>query len=403
MLARSWGPVLVLVFLVGIFANQPWAVAFSVSVTLVVAAADYWKKHALREVVYRRKWRYRRGFPGERLDVQIEIHNRKLLPISWLRVIDPGPYAVGTEDESILAPSHIELLGELVTLTSLRWFERVVRSYVLLLRKRGVYPVGPALLESGDFFGLFDSFHEQTTSDLLTVFPELLPLSFLQLRAEDPFGDLHSPRRLFEDPNRPMGVRDYHPDDGIRHIHWPATARTGTLQVKVYQPVSSRVMMVCLNVSTARQYWLGVDVDLLEHLVKVAATLAYNGVQDGYAVGLVSNGCLAHSDRPFNIPPGRSPSQLAMVLAALAGVTPFTTSPFERYLLHSMPKVPYGATLVVITSVVTQELCEILLLLRRYRTHTTLLSLEATPPPDLPDIRTIHLPFQGSQRGGSLA
>src|SRR5512135_1994809 len=106
MLARSWGPVLVLVFLVGIFANQPWAVAFSVSVTLVVVAADYWKKHALVGVIYHRKWRYRRGFPGERLTVQVEVTNRKLLPISWLRVIDPWPLAVGTEDEGILAPSH---------------------------------------------------------------------------------------------------------------------------------------------------------------------------------------------------------------------------------------------------------------------------------------------------------
>ena len=62
-------------------------------------------------------------------------------------------------------------------------------------------------------------------------------------------------------------------------------------------------MVVCLNVSTQLHYWLGVDSERLEYLVKVAATLVYQGIQDGYSVGLLSNGCLAHSDQPFHIPP----------------------------------------------------------------------------------------------------
>jgi uncharacterized protein (DUF58 family) len=78
----------------------------------------------------------------------------------------------------------------------------------------------------------------------VTVFPEMISLSDINLQAEDPFGDRRSRRRLFEDPNRPMGVREYHPEDELRHIHWPATARTNQLQVKVYQPVSSQVMML---------------------------------------------------------------------------------------------------------------------------------------------------------------
>jgi uncharacterized protein (DUF58 family) len=54
-----------------------------------------------------------------------------------------------------------------------------------------------------------------------------------------------------------MGIRPYHPEDGFRRIHWPATARTGELQVKVFQPVTARVMVICLNVSTETHYWMG--------------------------------------------------------------------------------------------------------------------------------------------------
>lgn len=394
MLLRSWIPLLLVVFLLGAFTRQIWPIAFSLAVGAVLAFIEFWRKNALRGVSYNRRWTYRRGFPGESIPVRIETENRKLLPLTWLKVIDPWPLAVGPVDESVLGPSHIEVQGELVNLYSLRWYEKNTRSYDLLLRQRGVFPVGPAQLTSGDLFGLYESSLEQKEQDLVVVFPDLVELPHFLLLAEDPFGDRRTRRRLFEDPNQPMGVRDYHPEDDFRRVHWPATARTGSLQVKVYQPVTARVMVICLNVSTSVQYWLGIDSAMLEQVVKVAATLAYHGVQDGYSVGLMSNGCLAHSDQPFRIDPGRSSEQLSHLLQALAAVTSFTSAPFETYLVSSLPRVPYGATLVIVTSLVTPELVDNLVQLKRYRSHTALISLESTPPPEIPGVRTFHLPFE---------
>lgn len=394
MLLKSWLPLLLVVFLLGAFTRQLWPVAFALAVGAVLAAVEFWKKQSLRAVTYKRRWTYRRGFPGEMIPVRIETENHKLLPLSWLRVIDPWPLAVGPDDENILGPSHIESQGELVNLYSLRWYEKITRDYTLRLRQRGVYGVGPAQLASGDLFGLSESTAEDSKQDLVVVFPDLVELPHFLLLADDPFGDRRTRRRLFEDPNQPMGVREYHPEDEFRRVHWPATAKTGALQVKVYQPVTARVMLICLNVSTASQYWLGVDTDLLEQLVKVSATLAYHGVQDGYSVGLLSNGCLAHSDQPFRIDPGRSTEQLARLLQALAAVTSFTSAPFERYLESSMPRVPYGATLVIVTGLVTPNLVDSLVQLKRYRAHTTLISLEKATPPEIPGVRIFHLPFE---------
>lgn len=394
MLLRSWVPLLLVVFLLGALTGQLWPVAFALAVATVLAAVEFWRRRSLKSVFYARRWIYRRGFPGEIIPVRVQVENRKLLPLSWLRVIDPWPLAVGPQDETILGPSHIELQGELVNLYSLRWYEKITRDYSLLLRQRGVYGIGPAQLTSGDLFGLSETSTEQPEQDLVVVFPDLVELPGFLLLADDPFGDRRTRRRLFEDPNQPMGVRPYHPEDEFRRVHWPATARTGSLQVKVYQPVTARVMLICLNVSTSAQYWLGVDAALLEQLVKVAATLAYHGVQDGYSVGLLSNGCLAHSDQPFRIDPGRSTEQLARLLQALAAVTSFTSAPFERFLVSSMPRVPYGATLVIVTGLVTTGLVESLTQLKRYRAHTALISLEESPPPDIPGVRSFHLPFE---------
>lgn len=388
-----WLPVLAVAFLLGLIIHQPWLVLFSVAVTTISLLGYLWGRHALDKVTYQRRWRFRRGFPGEHIQVQIEIENNKLLPISWLQAEDPWPLAIAPEDTSILSPSHIAQLGLLVNLCSLRWHERIRRTYDLLLRQRGIYPVGPSTLGSGDLFGLSDAFQEQDNREYVTVFPELIPLSLELLPTEDPFGDRRSQRRLFEDINHPIGVRPYHPEDEFRHIHWPATARSGSLQVKVFQPVSAQVMVVCLNVSTSHQAWMGIDNDLLEQLIKVSASVVYQSFQSGYSVGLISNCYLAHADHPFNIQPGRSRDQLAYLLQALAAVTPYTSTSFEAFLVKSLPGIPYGATLVLVTAMVTPALVETLVRLKRYRANTTLISLDPNPPPNIPGVRVLHKPF----------
>lgn len=310
MSAPAWLQVLILAFLAGVLLRFPWLIYFSVAVGLILYAGHWWRKHALDHIQYTRRFHYKRGFPGESTAVRVIVENKKPLPVSWLHASDNWPNAVGPDDLDLLAPSHLPEQGFLVNLYSLRWHERISRGYTIVFRKRGIYEIGPLMLEGGDLFGLYEQKKEIDQPDYLTVFPEMLPLERLQLPTEDPFGDRRSRKPLFEDPNRPIGIRPYHPEDSFRRIHWPATAHTGALQVKIYQPVSARMMVICLNVMTELHMWLGYSPAVLEQLVKVCTTLAYHGMEDGYAVGLFSNGCLAHADQPFRIQPGRSPRQL---------------------------------------------------------------------------------------------
>jgi len=388
-----WWPLLAAVFLLGIFSQIYVLAAMALMLAFVTLLAGYWQAHALERIVYRRRLTYRRGFPGERIPLRLEVENRKFLPLSWLRVDDPLPMLVAPADESQVITTHSPDFGVLVNLYSLRWFERTRRLYDLLLRQRGVYALGPACLKSGDLFGMFGREQEEIGRDFLTVFPEPLSFSELDLPSEDPFGEKRATRRLFEDPNRPVGVRDYRPEDDFRHIHWPATAHTGSLQVRVYQPVSARVMVVCLNVATFRHAWEGSDPPLLEYLIRVTATLAERGLEDGFRVGLISNGCLAHSDQPFRVPPGRSAQQLAHLLTALAGVTPFVTNSFDRFLIGEMPRLPYGATLLVVTAVTFPPLGETLLKLKQHGRKVSLLTFAQQEPPILPGIQVIHRPY----------
>jgi uncharacterized protein (DUF58 family) len=289
----------------------------------------------------------------------------------------------------------VPTLGLLDSLFSLRWYERDQRHYSLLLRQRGLFPIGPARLESGDMFGIFEQVREDQEQDFLVVFPTQQPLETLRLPTDDPFGDRRAHRRLYEDPNLPMGIRDYHPEDDFRRLHWPATAHTGALQVKVYQPVSAQVMVACLNVSTFPHYWEGTYPELLEYLLSVTASIVQHGLEEGYRVGLISNGTLAHADQTFRIMPGRSKDQLARLLTVLASVTPITTGSFDRFLISEIPRLPYGATLVIITGMINAALEEAILRLKQHGRRINLLCFAQEAPAPIPGVRIFHQPFAG--------
>jgi uncharacterized protein (DUF58 family) len=399
MVAPSWLPLLIFLFLAGATLRAPWMVYFSVAVTVVMGAAHLWTRYALERVSYRRRFHYSRGFPGETTLVTIEVENRKILPLSWLRAEDPWPLAAAPVNEQLLAPSHLQGSGQLVNVYNLRWFDRARRSVQIRFEQRGIYPVGPTHLESGDLFGVYSQRQELPNTAYLTVFPRMLPLEALRLNADDPFGDRPARRPLFDDPNRPIGVRPYHPEDGFRRIHWPASARTGELQTKLYQPVTARTLAICLNVATDQRPWMGYIPPLLEFMVSAAATLCYQGIQVGFSVGLYANGCLAHADQPFRISPGRTHYHLAHLLQALAGVTPYVTHSFENFLLRSLAEIPFGATLVLVTALFDPPLQDTLLRLRQYRRNIILYKVGGAAPVHLPGIRVLHLPYGEADHG----
>lgn len=377
----------------GVLFRMPWLVVFSIAVLILFGVAQYWNRHALENVSYQRHFRYIRGFAGEPLEFTLLVENQKWLPINWLRTEDRWPYAVGPADRKLLSPSHLPENGNLVNLYSLRWRQKTRREFPMEFQKRGLYELGPVTLESGDPFGLFRTTREWESSQPITVFPDLVALDFSALAAEDPLGERKTLQQLYEDPTQPMGVREYLPDDEFRRIHWPATARTGELQVKVFPPVSSKVMMICMNAATTQQPWLGTLPNTFEQLIRISASIACQAVERGYQVGLVSNGSVAHSDHPFQVLPGRTSAHLASLLQTLAAATDYITAPFEQYLLQSLGRIPLGSALVIVSACTTELTVNSLLRLRRYRSHITLVALDETPPPTLPGISLLHLPF----------
>jgi uncharacterized protein (DUF58 family) len=124
---------------------------------------------------------------------------------------------------------------------------RCPSTYDLHCQRRGVYPIGPLQLTSGDVFGFAAVQSRGEAMQYLTVYPRIIPLVGLALPSRLPFGVLASPQRLFEDPARLRGVRPYQAGDSQRRIHWKASAHSDSLLVKQLAPAISLESTILLN------------------------------------------------------------------------------------------------------------------------------------------------------------
>jgi uncharacterized protein (DUF58 family) len=152
---------------------------------------------------------------------------------------------------------------------------------------------------------------------------------------------------------------------------------------------------------------MGFEPELLERAVSVAASIANHGFQQSWAVGVYANGSVPNSDQPIRVQPGRSPEQLAHMLEALAAVTDFATSGIELMMLRQSPSLPWAATIVLVTAVVTDEIMVALLRLKEAGRRVVLISLADEPPPKgLGNLLSYHIPstapaFQKGRKAAS--
>ena len=339
---------LILAFLGVATTNGP-LVGLGLILLLAGFVARTWSKNVLKRLTYTRIIPEDRAFPGEPLTVTLRVVNDKLLPVPWLEVRDLVPEALPLRDEH-LSPSTSHQALYLSRSTHLSWYERVSWPLQFEAPARGYYRLGPARFSSGDIFGLFPVERHDDHYDSIVVYPRLYTLPELGLPAERPFGEQKGRERIFEDPGRIAGSRDYHPGDPMRRIDWKATARRQALQSKVYEPSATLHMLIALNVHTLEHVWEGYLPELLERLLSVAGSVARHGFEEGYAIGLVANGAYPTSDRPMRVPVGRRSEQLMRVLEALAVIGPLTLTPLEKVLDREAQAFPYGATLVCVTA-----------------------------------------------------
>lgn len=341
---------------------------FAAASLLVALASWAWQRYCFHGVTYRRALSQRRAFFGEEIELVLEVTNRKLLPLPWLEVEDEVPEGLAYPNAR-LAASYKPRRRALVHLCSPRWYERVRRRYRIRCTERGLHEFGPATLRAGDLFGMSIRRRDEPGTDRLIVYPRLVPLEQLGLPVHGPFGDLIAPQTLWEDPTHLAGVRPYQPGDPPRRIHWKASARLGSLQVKLLEPTThARVALFCdMRTLAGHAWWAGYDPLLVELSVIVAASVAVWAAEQKLPVGLYVNGHRFRGEGTGTIalPPSEHPEHLQAILEALATVMPVATLPLADLLVAEAPTLPWGATVLAITAIADPDLLGALWRLRR--------------------------------------
>lgn len=318
-----------------------------------------------------------RAFLGERVDVTLRLHNRGRLPLPWLQA-----------DESV-AP---ELAGGAAPrfAVALRGRESRDFHYRVQATRRGYYRLGPLTVRGGDFFG-WAELRAQAPASYLTVYPRITPLAKLGLPSRLPFGTIAGQRRHFEDPARPVGVRDYHRGDSLRLINWKVSAHGDNLVVKTLQPAISLDTYILLNLNRD-DFSAATCYSAPEWAIEIAASLAAHLSEQQQAVGLATNGRdllqllwqgqAGDEEAPFDpvtgrllppegalseeqqqaapAPPRRGRAQLMKVLELLARVEPMPTAPFAGWIPQATLHLSWGVTVPVITPQASDEVVQAL-------------------------------------------
>jgi len=217
----------------------------------------------------------KRAFIGEAIDVSVVLKNKSRLPALWIQLY-----------ESI--PPELRDGPALKSVVSVGSKKEKRLSYRVRAAKRGYYKLGPLQFTTGDLFGLREN-SERLESDYLTIYPRIVPVTSLGVPSKLPFGTMASKQRIYEDPARPIGMREYNTGDSLRHINWKVSAHQSKLLVKTYQPSMSLETMIVLNLNVD-DFNHRFRVDGPEWAIVIAASLAAHLARKQQAVGLATNG-----------------------------------------------------------------------------------------------------------------
>lgn len=385
-----WWSLLLLILVLSAATGNPRLFIFALLLAAGSLVSILWSRYSLTELRYTRRFTRSRLEYGEDTELTVEIYNAKPLPLPWVLVSDQYPDGVELLTGQLGVSRAVSFKSALVNFLALRWYERVRRVYRVRGANRGVFRFGPAEIYAGDVFGFRRQSRRDTDFDRLVVYPRVVPVEMLGLPAARPSGDYAAARRVLEDPLRFRGVREYQPGDSIRYVHWKATARRGELQTRVFDPSASRVIMLVVDVQTAERPYALIP-EYLELLVSAAASLAADNLAAGHAVGLMANTGPVDSSQLIRVPPGRRPDQIAVLLEAMAELTGFRLTSLSRLLAVIGADLPFGATVVVLTSRPEPEIQEQLVTLQDAGHGAVLITVSDEPPDIAVQIQSYHL------------
>ena len=370
-----------LLIVTGLIGSLVSGAAFSthllVTGLLLLVGAWIWVTVLARSILLERNPDFHRASVGDIFKEQYEVRNMSLLPGLWVELHNQMalPTAAGSR-----------------LLTRLRPREKQIYVARTWLTQRGGFPIGPTVLGISDPLGLFRVERRFPPERTLVILPMIFQIeSFLSPPGLVPGGPVIH-RRTADITPHASGIRDYAPGDPMKRIHWPTSARRGTLMVKEFeqdpqaevwlfldaqgkvlsQKASETVAMPIENLLFSRKPKLTLLPSTLEYEISIAASLAHYFLGERRAVGLVTD------DSPYTmIAAERGERQESKLLEMLAFVQGKGHLPISALVGTQAGQLPQGSTVILITPSTSLDLMIVADDLQRRRLSPVVILLAA--------------------------
>jgi uncharacterized protein (DUF58 family) len=211
------------------------------------------------------------------------------------------------------------------------------------IRRRGLYAVGPVEVSTGDPFGLFRHSRTFGRSQNVLVYPRALDLPEFSVPPANLPGEGRFRRATHYVTPNASGVRPYEFGDSLNRIHWPSTARTGELMVKLFELDPASDIWIVLDLERGVHVGEGDD-STEEYGVSIAASVARYFLSANRSAGFLSFG------RAFDaIDAERGLSQYTRILESLAMARAWGDVPLSDVLMNESQRFGRHTTVVAIT------------------------------------------------------
>jgi uncharacterized protein (DUF58 family) len=290
-------------------------------------AAYFWAKANIRGLDVSVERPNDRLQEGQEFSERITVKNTSWFAKLWLEVDDPSNMP-GHDIKRIIALGPRE---------SRTWRTSTI------CRRRGLFSIGPVTINTGDPFGFFRYTRTFGRPSSVLVYPQATELPNFYVPPANLPGEGRFRRRTHYVTPNASGVRPYESGDSFNRIHWPTTARTNELMVKLFE------------LDPASDIWILLDLDKTvhagqedesteEYAVRVTASIARFFLVANRSVGLICYG-----KRLFIEEAQRGAQQYTRILEALALATAEGDVPVGTLITEEAKRFGRHTTLVVIT------------------------------------------------------
>jgi uncharacterized protein (DUF58 family) len=252
--------------------SRAWTVLL-VPLTGIFISAYVWTRSLGANLQLRRETRLGWVQVGGQIEERITLSNTSLFPASWIKFKDHSTLPDFNANKSLSISSG--------------FFEQW--NFTAPCNQRGFFHLGDADILTGDPFGIFEvTIHASQRTSVL-VLPQIATLPEMRIAPSGAFGDGQPRRNAPEQTIHASTVREYAHGDSTRLIHWPTTARTNKVFVRLMESAPEGDWWILLDLDKENMLGSGWD-SIEEQSVTLAASLADKGLRSRKSVGLISSG-----------------------------------------------------------------------------------------------------------------